>query len=286
MRQSSKHALIVVLTLLPCCASDKPARIEETIRFQSGDATLEGTLSLPESKGKYPVVVFVHGSGMRTRDDFHAFVDAFSEVGIGTFSYDKRGVGNSGATYTDVSPLNSERTFAVLAADAVAAIDKLKKDYRIDPRKIILAGVSQAGWIIPEINTLADVYLSICISGPAVSVGEEIYYSDLADHGAYSQAQADSMLQYFNGPKGFEPVHRIAKMKTPSLWIFGGKDVSIPVKRSIAILDSLRSKSNLPLEIKIFKDADHGLYNVSAQRHEPFVTEMIGWIKLKLKLAR
>jgi dipeptidyl aminopeptidase/acylaminoacyl peptidase len=74
----------------------------------------------------------------------------------------------------------------------------------------------------------------------------------------------------------------LAKMKTPCLWIFGGNDVSIPVKRSIAILDSLRSKSNLPLEMKIFKDADHGLYNTSTQRNEDFVTVMIDWIKLKL----
>jgi dipeptidyl aminopeptidase/acylaminoacyl peptidase len=172
--------------------------------------------------------------------------------------------------------------FAVLAGDAVAAINHLKKDSRIDTRKILVVGVSQAGWIIPEINTLSDVYLSVCISGPAVSVGEEIYYSDLADGGTHSQAEADSLLQHFNGPKGFEPVPRIVKMKTPSLWLFGDKDVSIPVKRSIAILDSLRSKSKLPLELRIFQNADHGLYNVSTHRSEDFVTVITDWIKTHL----
>jgi dipeptidyl aminopeptidase/acylaminoacyl peptidase len=272
-----------LLTLLPCCVPDKPAPVEETVRFGSGEATLEGTLNIPDSRGKYPVVVFVHGSGMRTRDDFRSYVQAFNEAGLATFSYDKRGVGNSGGTYTDVGTLNSEQIFRILAGDAVAAIDHLKKDSRIDPRRIIVAGVSQAGWIIPEINTMTDVYLSICISGPSVSVGEEIYYSDLAERGTYSQAHADSMLQYFNGPKGFEPVARIAKMKTPSLWIFGDKDVSIPVKRSIAILDSVWSKNSLPLEMKIFEDADHGLYNASTQRKEDYVTVVIDWINLKLR---
>ena len=71
-------------------------------------------------------------------------------------------------------------------------------------------------------------------------------------------------------------------MKTPSLWIFGDKDVSIPVIRSIAILDTVRSKNSLPLEMKIFKDADHGLVNESTQRKEDYVTVMIDWIKLKL----
>lgn len=281
MRHSTLHVLVLSLTLLVCCSSDKPAATEEIIRFRSGEATLEGTLSLPDSEGKYPLVVFVHGSGMRTRNDFRSFVQGFNAAGVATFRYDKRGVGNSGGTYTDVGTINSERMFAVLAGDAVAAIDHLKKDSRIDSRKIIVAGVSQAGWIIPEINTLTDVYLSICISGPSVSVGDEIYYSDLAEHGAYSLTQADSMLQYFNGPKGFEPVPRIARMKTPSLWIFGDRDVSIPVKRSIAILDSLRSKSNVPLEMKIFEGADHSLYNASTQRHEDIVTVIVEWVKSK-----
>jgi dipeptidyl aminopeptidase/acylaminoacyl peptidase len=284
MPQSSKlHALVTVLMLLPCCASDKALMVEETIRFQSNDVALEGTLNLPDKKGKFPVVVFVHGSGMRTRDDFRAFVYSFNQAGIATFRYDKRGIGASGGTYTDVGTMNSERVFAVLAGDAVAAINHLERDFRIDPRRIMVAGVSQAGWIIPEINTLADVYLSICISGPSVSVGEEIYYSDLAEQGDYTQIQADSMLQYFAGPKGFGPIQRIAKMKTPSLWIFGDKDVSIPVKRSVAILDSIRSKNDLPLEMKIFEDADHGLYNATAQKKEDYVTGMIEWIKSKLE---
>jgi uncharacterized protein len=275
-------AVALALNLLPCCASEKRAPIEETVKFQSGDATLEGTLNLPDARGKYAVVIFVHGSGMRTREDFRVFVHAFNEAGIATFRYDKRGVGLSGGTYTDVGTINSERMFGVLAGDAAAAIDHLKRDSRIDPRRIIVAGVSQAGWIIPEINKITNVYLSICISGPSVSVGQEIYYSDLAENGAYSQAQADSMLRYFTGPKGFEPVPRIARMKTPSLWIFGDKDVSIPVKRSITILDSIKLKSNLPLEMKIFKNADHGLYNASTHRPEDFVTVMIDWIKSKL----
>lgn len=283
MQQSSRlQALILGMALVVCCASDKPSPVEEVIKFRNADLTLEGTLNLPDSKGKYPVVVFVHGSGMRTRNDFRVFVREFNEAGVATFRYDKRGVGNSEGKYTDVGTLNSEMMFRVLAGDAVAAISHLKKDTRIDSRKIIVAGVSQAGWIIPEINTITDVYLSVCMSGPSVSVGEEIYYSDLAEHGSYSLEQADSMLRSYRGPKGFEPAPRIAKMKTPSLWLFGDRDVSIPVKRSVAILDSIRSNDRLPLEMKVFKDADHALYNVSTQRHEDIVTVILDWIKTKL----
>jgi dipeptidyl aminopeptidase/acylaminoacyl peptidase len=97
MSQSSTlHTLILLFALLPCCASDKPVPVEETIKFQSGDATLEGTLNLPDAKGKFPVAIFVHGSGMRIRDDFRSFVHSFNEAGVVTFRYDKRGVGNSG----------------------------------------------------------------------------------------------------------------------------------------------------------------------------------------------
>lgn len=274
--------LFLLFALLPCCASERSAPVEEFLKFQSGEVVLEGTLNLPDNEGKFPVAVFIHGSGLRTRDDYRAFVKSFNDIGVATFRYDKRGVGASGGKYIDVGTVNSERAFAILAGDAIAAIEQLKKESRIDSQKIILVGASQAGWIIPEVNTRTNIYLSVCISGPLVSVGEEIYYSNLAEHGARTQEEADSLLQFFDGEKGFDPLSRITIMRRPSLWLFGGKDVSIPIKRSLELFDSLQIKANPYLEMKFFPEADHGLYNHSTHRREDYIADIVDWIKTKL----
>lgn len=215
---------------------------------------------------------------MATRNDYQEFVAPMTRAGIAVLRYDKRGVGASGGVYTDVGAINSERMFSILASDAAAAIQHFKNDKRIDSSKIILIGGSQAGWIIPEVNTLVNVWLSICISGPSVTVGEEIYYSDFAERGYMTQEQADEKLKGFKGFGGYDPRPRIKKMKSPSLWLFGGKDVSIPVKQSIHLIDSIRILYQLPLDMKLYPDADHGLYNKTQQRREDHVKLIIEWI--------
>jgi dipeptidyl aminopeptidase/acylaminoacyl peptidase len=260
------------------CEGNKGVPVEEIVRFESDGALLEGVLNLPENSGNYPLVVFVHGSGRATRSDYREFVAPLLEEGLAVFRYDKRGVGASGGTYIGVSTENSEHMFSILAADAAAAIRHFKKDKRIDAGKIILVGGSQAGWIIPEINTLTDIWLSVCISGPSVSVGEEIYYSDLAENGSHTQEHADLMLKKFNGFRGYDPLSRIEKMNKPSLWLFGGNDVSIPVKRCIHLLDSIKESRLLPLEMKLYPDADHGLFNSTTRQREDHINLIIQWI--------
>jgi uncharacterized protein len=271
--------LLFVSISLHACEKEKRIPAHETVQFTSGDALLEGSLDIPAGDGPFPIAVFVHGSGKATRNDYHEFVTPLLKEGMAVFRYDKRGVGSSGGTYINVGTFNSERAFNLLAADAASAIEHLRNNKRIDGDKVVVIGGSQAGWIIPEVTTMTTVWLSICISGPLVSVGEEIFYSDLAEHGPYSQAQADVMLNDFHGEAGYDPVSRIEKMTNPSLWIFGGRDVSIPVKKCIALLGSLKKSKNLPMEMKLYPDADHGLYNSQLQRREDHVTFIIDWIK-------
>ena len=70
-----------------------------------------------------------------------------------------------------------------------------------------------------------NVWLSICISGPSVTLGEEIYYNDLAEQGSRTQEQSNQMVKDFKGPPGYDPRMRIVKMKGPSFWLFGRKDI-------------------------------------------------------------
>lgn len=275
------YILLILLTVLSGCTTERLAS-KEAVRFNNAGVSLEGELSIPGGKAQYPLAIFIHGSGRATRNDYAEFISPFDSVGIATFRYDKRGVGASGGQYSDVGAYNSEVVFPQLASDAAAAIRHLQKDKRISGDKIIVIGGSQAGWIITELNSIFDPWLSICISGPAVTVGEEIFYSDLIEKEGYSQAEADSIFQTFTGPNGYDPVNKIAKMISPSLWIFGGKDISIPVKRSMHLLDSIAKERKLPVEIKLYPEADHGLFNSSAKMREAYVGAVVAWINGKL----
>jgi len=56
----------------------------------------------------------------------------------------------------------------------------------------------------------------------------------------------------------YDPVPTLASLDTPSLWIFGGEDSSMPTGWSIEELEKLRAAGR-PIEIEVFEDAEHGI---------------------------
>ena len=266
--------------VLWCIANSGQKYKSETIQFNSSGVILEGTLNLPTGKGKFPLVVFVHGSGRRTRADYSEFVAPFLENGFAIFRYDKRGVGNSRGTYADVDvgTENSPNTIHTLANDVSAAVKSLKHNASIDSSRCILVGASQAGWIIPVAATLENIYLTATFSGPSVSVGEEIYYSSLAENGDYTVAEANKMVLSYRGIKGFDPIPYLGRLTKPSLWIFGKEDESIPVDRSIQLLKQVRDKFSLPIQIQVVPGVNHSMRSKDGKVAD-YVTQILNWIK-------
>ena len=56
----------------------------------------------------------------------------------------------------------------------------------------------------------------------------------------------------------YDPVPTVASLDTPSLWIFGGKDSSMPSGWSIDELEKLQTGGR-PIEIELFSEAEHGI---------------------------
>jgi hypothetical protein len=110
----------------------------EEVSFRNGDVTLSGTLLLPLTKGPHPAVVFLHGSGAEGREATRFLAEYFTEHGIASLIYDKRGVGKSTGDW-------QRSDFADLAADAIAAVRFVQQRNEIDPKKIGIHGHSQAG---------------------------------------------------------------------------------------------------------------------------------------------
>ena len=186
-------------------------------------------------------------------------------MGIAVLAYDKRGVGGSTGEYSGIGPGNSEKMFDLLASDALAGVEALAKRPDIDSSRIGLFGVSQAGWIVPVAASRSSrVAFVVLLSGPAVTVGEEIAYSRLAgeDPGSrqgLTEAEIAQEFAAFKGPHGFNPEESIAAMAAPSLWILGDRDRSLPVKQTIANLERIKQSKERPITVHVVKGVNHGL---------------------------
>lgn len=138
---------------------------EEEVTFKNGDVTLSGTLVLPASAQKVPVVVFTHGGGAETRGPNRAWAMRFVQRGIATLTFDKRGTGKSTGNFREAS-------METFADDLLAGVALVKTRIEIDPRRIGVAGHSQGGWVAPLAATRsADV--AFVIASAASGVGPE-----------------------------------------------------------------------------------------------------------------
>src|SRR5215471_4460416 len=138
----------------------------EDVRFTNGTIQLAGTLITPATNGTHPAIVLVHGSGPENREYMIPWAHFLVRRGVAILGYDKRGVGQSTGDWNTA-------TFDDLAGDAVAAYDYLRTRGDINPDRIGLLGISQAGWVMPigavRANGLAFL---ISISGAGIPAAE------------------------------------------------------------------------------------------------------------------
>ena len=151
----------------------------QDIQFKSADGTvLAGTLYLPRQHGqRKPATVMLHGSGPQDRDGYASIIavmaDELAASGRVVLAFDKRGSGNSKGD-------GDRAGFDILAADARAAIGFLTSRAEVDPKRIGLAGSSQAGWVaakaIADGAKPTDVLL-LGAAGSALTVAEQNLYN-------------------------------------------------------------------------------------------------------------
>lgn len=135
--------------------ADKSLYEEKDFIVQTGTFKLPGTLTVPKNKTKYPVIVFVHGSGQQDRDETIENVKPFRDLalglaakGIATIRYDKR---------TKVYGINSVPKDARLTIkeetidDAVSALQMAAKLPNVNPSKVYLLGHSLGAMFAPRI---------------------------------------------------------------------------------------------------------------------------------------
>ncbi len=273
------HAVLSLAALISCsCSSNQQRNVvpevesvefgdirefsdhtEVDIRLPTFDTTIGGTLFLPIGLGIFPTVVLQPGSQPweRTTTTNYSGSGAayYNSIGVAAWSYDKRGVGQSGG-------ICCQDNIEQLATDALASIDAISLHPQVDVTRIGIDGVSQGGWV--SVNAAArstTVAFVINTVGPAVSTFEEQEYSRMTGDSvcAASGLSDDEVDEVMAGiaPAGYDPRADLAAMSQPGIWTYGGLDTSIPVRQSIAVLETTRLAYTKDWEIVLKPNANH-----------------------------
>jgi len=258
---------------------------DEEFRFTSADGvSLAARLRLPVGPGPHPLLIAAHGSGRATRDHYEQISNALALNGYAFLSYDKRGVGDSEGVYSGVGPGNSEVMFGLLSADIVAGAEHAAARDDIDGERIGVYGVSQGGWIGPVALARSDLlrYL-VVISGTTVSVGSEIYYSQLTGETEGAGARGDAadlsaQMAAFAGPHGFDPLPVLEALDRPILWILGSGDRSIPIPETVARLEALVA-AGASIEVVVIPGVGHGMRNARSGVRQDNFPRIFGWLQ-------
>lgn len=256
---------------------------DEDVEYAAADGVrLVGRLRLPPYDGPHPALVVAHGSGRTTHEGYDDLGRDLALNGFALLTYDKRGVGESGGVYQSVGVENSETALTLLADDVIAGVEFLRQRDDIRADQVGVLGVSQGGWIGPLAAARTDAIAFVAlISGPAVSVGDEIFYSDLTGEQEGGTGPSDSELSArlaaHDGPDGYDPHSTLEALDVPSLWILGAADRSIPVPETVAALERLRGAGR-PIEIQLLPGVGHGMHDVRSGQPAPVFPILFGWL--------
>lgn len=253
------------------------------IKFLSEGDTLAGTIFTP--KHISAAVVMIHGSGQEKR--MTEFATLLAENGIAVLTYDKRGVGESAGIYAgpEVGTNNVDASnLTLLSLDASAAVDVLSKDLSNNKIPIGLIGASQAGWIIPlTAEKNKKVKFITIFSGALITVKQQLrfqFYTNGNSNFWDTHTEEDARKHTMNDPDKYEftdtdPLETLSKISAPGLWIFGSKDIQVPVNLSIEHLNTLKAKGKR-YEYKLFPALGH---NTAFSKNEEPMNIALKWIK-------
>jgi pimeloyl-ACP methyl ester carboxylesterase len=286
--------IICLFMQIIACSHKQPVMVQTRIHFSAGDASLYGMLALPVKRsGPVPVVIFVHGDGPMPFDAFGYYQPIWTELakqGIGSFSWDKRGVGGSEGNWLDQS-------MADRASDVLHAIKFLQSSPDLQkPSSIGLIGFSQAGWVMPQISRKQNAIDFTVLVSTAINWEQQGSYhqrmsgvkeytdslltASLKKSLSYAEYQANYTQQeqqnklpeneflldkdrYTFVTKNWQSdaTADLQKIDVPVLAIFGEDDLNVDIANSIEHLQKALNRHAQPdqLTLKVYPQATHGL---------------------------
>ncbi len=236
----------------------------QDVKFKSQGVTLAGSILTP--KKMFAAVVIVHGSDPVKRE--MEFAKRLAKEGIAVLTYDKRGVGESGGVYVgpsvgtnniDTSNLN------LLSHDASSAVNTFRTYLKDKKTPIGLVGFSQAGWIIPiTASKNPQIEFMVLFSCPTITTLEQLrfqFYTNGKNNFWQNHTEADAREHIKNDADRYQftatdPKISLNTLSIPGLWLFGERDIQIPVKLCIEQLNTLKTQGKR-FEYTLFSKLGH-----------------------------
>lgn len=276
---------LLLITLPEMIFSQSADFTTQDVKFESQGDTLAGSILTP--KKTFAAVVIVHGSDPVKRE--MEFAKRLAREGIAVLTYDKRGVGESGGVYVGPSVGTNNIDTAnlnVLSHDASTAVKTLQTYLKDKKTPIGLVGFSQAGWIIPiAAGKNPQIEFMVLFSCPTITTLEQLrfqFYTNGNNDFWENHTESDAREHTKHDPDRYQfvatdPKNYLNTLSIPGLWLFGEKDIQLPVKLCMEQLNTLKAQGK-PFEYALFPALGH---NTSSCDITAPVDISIQWIKQK-----
>jgi dienelactone hydrolase len=265
---------------------------EQDVTVGSGEWALPGTLTLPAGAGPFPAVVLVHGSGPNDRDEtvgpnkpFRDLAWGLASQGIAVLRYEKRT-----KQYPEkmAAIQNTLTVKEETVDDALAAVELLRQQQKIDPQRIFMLGHSLGGMLLPRIGAadakiaglialagltrpLEDTILEqatylVSLDGD-VSEKEQSALDKLTEQAArVKDPQLDTSVpasdlplnisaSYWLDLRGYVPAEAAKTLTQPMLILQGGRDYQVTTVDFDIWKTTLSSRANV--QLTFYADLNH-----------------------------
>jgi len=253
---------------------------------------ISGTLTVPDGKPPFPVVLIIAGSGPTDRDGnsrlgvktdtYNLLAATLAARGIASLRYDKRSIGASTSSLQE-----ADLRFEMFANDAVTYLDLLAGDARFNRRFVAghsegsLLGILAAQGVANRPSRLAG-FISLCGPGrPAYAVihdqlAAQLPPSDVAKaddimarltkgemvaeipaEPIFAALFHSSIQPYLTSWFKYDPAVEIAKLDCPSAIVGGTQDIQVPVAEARALFFAAASS-----KLTIIEGMSHTLKHV------------------------
>jgi pimeloyl-ACP methyl ester carboxylesterase len=265
---------------------------DQPVRIPGNGFHLAGTLSQPSgtppegSKGRFPAVILVGGSGPTDRDEtvsgiavFGMLASPLADAGYHVLRYDKRGVGQSGGR-------GEAATLEDYAEDVRAAVKFLRSRKDIDPDRIVLFGHSEGALVaLLAASRDEDIAGVAMAAGPSGSGGELVLEQQQYLLGRMNLPEAERAARidlqkriqaavlgqgtwdgipeplrrqadtpWFLSFLRFTPAAVIPKVKQPILILQGELDRQVPAHHADTLAGLARARKKAPADaVTLFK---------------------------------
>jgi len=237
--------------------------MEIPIVFGKEGHKLFGVLHTPENISKGPGAILFHGFTGNKIESHRLFVKIARRlvpIGATVLRFDFYGSGDSDGDF-------SEMTFSGEMEDASVALDFLRGQKNVDPRRIGIIGLSMGGGITACVagRKPDDIKTAVLLSAVAdFSLLLERVNAEMPKE-LEEKIKLEGFLDYYGWPLGIKfieelpkirPIDEIKKFKNTVLIVHGTKDEAVPIEAAYRYYDTLKDRP-VETKLKIIEEADH-----------------------------